>query len=681
MEQAKTFADCYVRLTDTRLTLGNDALERSWSLEGPQPVAVSLQDKSTGREWLTTALGAEWLEAPPACPAFFLAGATEGPVRVLGMEAAPDEDAGAGAPCLLVTVRLGFDRVDVWWQHRIYPGLACLRSTVCFKARGALPAAPERPAEWPQDYQEGCILNAEHLRWRCVQFADQTDDRDNLVTRRDGIISRRETTPLTGNLLFVRDSLTGGGLTFIKEGPTPQGRLPGVPEADFLLKGRQVCTLGFGFAAGQLAEDELTGYGSAILLWNGGEEQALQSLHRYHRAVRVFRPERDARIMANTWGDGNADGRISEEFLLAELREAASLGITCYQIDDGWQTGTTANSVNAASQEGGTWGEGYYKTDPNFWTVNRQRLPRGLAPITEYARAHGITLGRWFSPDSLNDFENWQRDSDTLLDLHRRYGITAFKMDGLIFRNKRGEENFVRLMRRVVEKSHGQVYFNLDTTAGVRNGYFGRVQYGTLFVENRFTNAFGRWPNYWPYRTLRNLWTLCRYLPADRLQTEFLNTARTAVLYGGDPLAPTACGQAYAAAIALCGSPLAWMELSALPKDAAATLRQLIAAYTPVQADWLAGQVLPIGQEPDGVSWTGFQSVGEAGGFLMLIREHSNVGVFAYRLWGGVAGPLRLTTVLGENQPDTVCPDDAGLYHFALPHPHSFALVRYQPNP
>ena len=681
MKESKTFEDCYVHLTDTCLTLGNNAFERSWSLTGPQPVAVSLCNKVTGREWLTTELGAEWLQAPPRCPAFFLSGATEGPVEVLGMEAAPDEDAGVGAPCLLVTVRLRFAQADAWWRHRIYPGLACLRSTVQLQNRKTVSAAPERPAEWPQDYLDGCILNAEHLRWRCVQFADQTDDRDNLVSRRDGIVSRRETTPLTGNLLFVRDSLTGDGLTFVKEGPTPQGCLPGVPREDFLLKGRQVFTVGLGFSADQLADGAMTSYGSAVLLWNGGEEQALQALHQYHRAVRTFCPERDARIMANTWGDGNADGRISEAFLMAELQQAARLGITCYQIDDGWQTGTTANSVNAASQEDVAWGEGYYKSNPDFWTVNRQRLPHGLEPIAEYVQDHGITLGLWFSPDSLNDFENWQRDSDTLLDLHRRYGIAAFKMDGLIFRNKRSEENCIRLMRRVVEQSHGQVYFNLDTTAGVRNGYFGRVQYGTLFVENRFTNAFGRWPNYWPYRTLRNLWMLCRYLPADRLQMEFLNTARNTALYGEDPLAPAACGQAYAAAIALCASPLAWMELSALPDDSVQQLRQLIAAYTPVQAELLAGQVLPIGQEPDGVCWTGFQSVGQGEGFLMLIREDSPDSDCGYRLWGNVAGPLQLSTVLGEAQPQTVCPDGAGLYHFVLPRPHSFALVRYRPAP
>ena len=40
-------------------------------------------------------------------------------------------------------------------------------------------------------------------------------------------------------------------------------------------------------------------------------------------------------------------------------------------------------------------------------------------------------------------------------------------------------------------------------------GYLAAREYGTLFVENRYTD-FG---NYYPHRTLRNLWMLARYVP------------------------------------------------------------------------------------------------------------------------------------------------------------------------
>ena len=41
-------------------------------------------------------------------------------------------------------------------------------------------------------------------------------------------------------------------------------------------------------------------------------------------------------IMLNTWGDRGQDTKISETFALAEVEEAARLGITHFQLDDGW---------------------------------------------------------------------------------------------------------------------------------------------------------------------------------------------------------------------------------------------------------------------------------------------------------------------------------------------------------
>ena len=504
-----------------------------------------------------------------------------------------------------------------------------------------------------------------------------TDDNDNLVVETKGILTRREERLFPGNLLIAEDIMTREGVLLVKEGPTPKAYLTEI-KGDFLAKGQNLYTVGWGFDAELLGPGEtMDTYGAAVMVWDGNEENALAVLHRYNRAVRRFVPERDAQIMSNTWGDGNADGRICEKFLMDELRCARELGISYYQIDDGWESGTTANSVNA-SQGNVVWGDGYYKSNPHFWDVNSIRLPNGLDPIRDYAKEHGITLGLWFSPDALNDYENWQRDADTLLSLHRQHGVTAFKMDGLIFRNKRGEENFGRMMRRVVEGSEGKAFFNLDTTASVRNGYFGRVQYGSLFLENRFSKAFGKWPNYWPHHTLRNLWMLSRYMPAERLQIEFLNVKNNVHEYVGDPLAPVRWGQELAFAISMFASPLAWMELSALDEESTAVLKKAIAAYRPVQADILGGHVLPIGEEPDGIAWTGFQSVGKDGcGYILVLRESGPEEARSFKLWDRSLRSLKLEGILGDGTQERVEVDENGNAKFSLEKPFSYALYRY----
>jgi alpha-galactosidase len=70
-------------------------------------------------------------------------------------------------------------------------------------------------------------------------------------------------------------------------------------------------------------------------------------------------------IMMNTWGDRNQDSKINEKFSLLEVEKAAELGITHFQIDDGWQTGKSPNSATA---------KGFFK---DIWD-NQKILDSGL---------------------------------------------------------------------------------------------------------------------------------------------------------------------------------------------------------------------------------------------------------------------------------------------------------------
>lgn len=673
MEFQKQYLDCYVQYENKILTIGNSCMERTWSLEGRRPQVLTLRNKKTGKQWLAAQPRGQWEAWHTEKDAFFKQGITVGDMQVLGIDARQDNDLGITEEHLRVTVHLTFGDRKVNWVHLIYPELPVMRSFL--QVSFAQPVYEKRPEEWFDDYVDYLPLDTMHCGWKSVALTDVTDDNNNLVVETKGILTRRETRHFRGNLLFAKEENAPDGVLLVKEGPSCVAYLTEI-KADFAAKGMDLHTVGWGFEPELLREGEtLETYGAAVILWDGEEQDALDAMHRYNRAVRKFDRQRDALIMSNTWGDGNADGRISEEFLMNELRCADELGVTYFQIDDGWEKGITMNSVNATSDT--TWGEGYYKANPEFWAVNPQRLPNGLKPIEDYAKEHGIALGLWFSPDAENDYENWQRDAEVLLDLHRKHGVTAFKMDGLIFRNKRGEENFGRLMRYVVEGSGGKVFFNLDTTASIRNGYFGRVQYGSLFLENRFTKPFGRWPNYWPHHTLRNLWMLSRYMPTERLQIEFLNVKNNVAAYEGDPLAPVNWGQELVFAISMFASPLAWMEMTVLDGQSRAALKQAISAYSPVQADILGGHVLPIGEEPRGFGWTGMQSVGEKGGFLLLIRQYGGEDTHSVKLWKERGCCLKLERICGSGTQQFADVDEIGCAEFTLEEPFSYVLYRY----
>lgn len=67
----------------------------------------------------------------------------------------------------------------------------------------------------------------------------------------------------------------------------------------------------------------------------------------YQKQLRHHTAAQDEMIMLNTWGDRSQDAKIDEAFCLAELDRAARMGITLFQLDDGWQSGKSPNSKTA----------------------------------------------------------------------------------------------------------------------------------------------------------------------------------------------------------------------------------------------------------------------------------------------------------------------------------------------
>lgn len=682
-----SYQDCYVKQEGNVLRIGNDSIERAWDMGKDIPVVLSLKNKRTQKEWISASENYGMLDNPRQKYAFYKEAITESGRLKLQVTADVDDDCGISRKALRVVVGLEYVSYKVEWIHMVYPQSPVMRSylqvtikegvTISEKEiepKGQLFHSPEYTA----DFSDNFPLLPTHCRWENVRFIDRTDYYDNLVESTHGLIHRREQRYLQGNLLMVEDCIGEEGVTFIKEGPTVFSHL-GDMKCDFFMDGQNVITCGWGLEERDFQREEtLTSYGSAVVLWDGDKENKNYSLGEYHSCRHAFVPEKDAFLMSNTWGDMSDDGKISETFLLEELKRAKEIGINFYQIDDGWQQGTTGNSINAQTDPTAAWGKAYYKSNPRFWEVNETRLPNGLKPIVNYAKENGIRIGLWFSPDSENDFENWEKDSSVLLDLYHKYGISAFKMDGIKLESKVSEENLGRLLRRVVTESNGEVFFNMDTTAEVRSGFFGRVQYGSLFLENRFTGIFGKWPNYYPHCTLRNLWMLSRYYPTNRLQIEFLNVGRNTELYGDDVLAPAVCGQEYSFAVTMFANPLAWLELTGLDEESTETLKRLIPPYLKIQGDILSGHVLPIGEEPDGTGWTGFQSVKEAGsGYLLIIKERNQLDTHPYILWKEKGKTLKLESLLGYGTQNSVDVDEEGRAVFALEGQLKYALYRY----
>lgn len=454
-------------------------------------------------------------------------------------------------------------------------------------------------------------FNARHSKFKAVKFYEATDHQDNPVEE-TSFLSYRMQREVEANLLFISNSQEAQSIFILKESPIGESQQY-YPGFDFMIDYNGVSIHGLGVSPADVHSTSTQGYGYAVGISGANAIDQKKAVLEYQKKANPYEFERDFMIMSNTWGDRSKDARMNETFILKEIEAAAKLGVTHFQLDDGWQQGLSRNSASKAGMKWDDWS----KED---WNPHKERFPNGLQKIMASAQTNNVKIGLWFNPSKANSYAKWERDANILLSYYRNYGISNFKIDGLDLMDKQAELNLNQLFSKVKQETDGKAVFNLDVTAGHRMGYHYFGDYGNIFLENRYTD----WNNYYPYRTLRNLWLLSSYVPAQRFQMEFLNVNRNKNKYPlNDMAAPNRVGLNYAFAVTMMAQPLAWMEVSQL-HEIPANFPTLIKQYKEVVQDLHTGVILPIGQEPSGSSWTGFLSMGsENQHHVLIFREHT----------------------------------------------------------
>jgi len=660
-------AECYSRLSGDTLFIGNDVIERQFLWNGGNLITRKVIDKQNHRAFLSSS----------GLPDCYL---VKGTASNGHYEANRIPSDGVYDAFLRVSVSYHIGSLEITRCFRIYNDCAAIGCDTYLRGIMAVPeqsdgksAADRKNIEFAADMVtevgtptlDRLQLAGKHWQTKAVEFFDVTDWNDNLVAERSFIPYRK--TGYRGNILLASDNVNGGSFFFLKEAPTSSTQLA-YPGNDFITESGSFLVTGIGLSFKDVSLEKWTRAYSCVLgVAESDGYPVLSVLRDYQKRQRLLDNERDEMVMMNTWGDRSQDAKIDEKFCLSELDKANALGLTCFQLDDGWQTGKSPNSAVAKGSFTDIWKSG------DYWSPDKKKFPHGLAPIVKKGKRLGIRIGLWYNPSVQNDFADWEKDAEAILGLYRQYGITVFKIDGVKVETKVAEENLRNLFDKVLRESGNNVVFNLDVTAGRRGGYFMLNEYGNIFLENRYTD----WGNYFPYRTLRNLWMLSRYVPAERLQIEFLNKWRNGKEYAGDPFGPENYSLEYLFAITMAGQPLAWMEASGLP-DEAFVVKSVIEKYRSVQHDLHQGVILPVGSEPDGRSWTGFQSVRGDEGYFIVYREDNDVPSSCISTYLKEGERVTLTALLGSGKDFTATIGACGMLEFSLPEKNSYALYHYK---
>lgn len=546
-------------------------------------------------------------------------------------------------PHLKAVLELTGSEGSVWYEYIVFPDIPFVFSQIFAMKKGQIALGetaeasqsctgiesqysntPEGDVLCGADTLDCLPLGRGHLEVEAVRLFDKTDINDSLVERQTVPVYSRSRCEREGHLFRISDYPHGDSLLLVRHAPSESSALNRQGKELVLEGNAYAALLGTGVDFSAMPSGRVPYYASAVGV--ARTEEIYEEFWRYSTAFSAGDPRDSLFIMSNTWGDRSQDMTICEDFILRELECARQLKVDILQIDDGWQSGVTANSLR---KKGGVW-EGYYKADSDFWQVNPERFPNGLDPVLQRAREYGVELGLWFSPDSSDDFANVERDIDTLLGLYTRYGIRYFKLDGVKIRNKLSEMRFIHLLETLTECTKGDMRFNLDVTAEDRFGYLYQTQYGTLFVENRYTDFV----NYFPHNTFRNLWSLASVVPARRLQMELLNLRRNAEKYDGLPFAPSTYAMDYVFAVVLPANPLVWMEMIHLSDEDAALLAKITAIYKRHASELFQSRVIPIGEVPNGMHFSGYccRNADRKSGHLLLFRESAEADTYTFRL-------------------------------------------------
>lgn len=128
----------------------------------------------------------------------------------------------------------------------------------------------------------------------------------------------------------------------------------------------------------------------------------------------------------------------------------------------------------------------------------------------------------------------------------------------------------------------------------------------------------------------------------------------------------------------MAGQPLAWMEASNLPEEAYG-LSEDIEAYRSVMEDFHSGIILPIGGEPSGRSWTGFQSMTDGtSGYVLVFREDNEDESACVDTWFGEGTEVKFEKICGDGSPFAAVVGDDGAVEFSLAERNTFVLYRYK---
>ena len=503
--------------------------------------------------------------------------------------------------------------LDLRYIVELFPEAAGTRTQLAVRATRPM-GTEDLPSYLLQSYGESLALDPAACGRRAAGYYNDPQHRNHDLTpilrqdAREGALCERtrEIYDWANLLTLERD---GGGLTLLKESHKCVNQ-SGIDTGAFVLTPDGVLVTGLGLKDNNYQRKRMwlphEHFRSAWATWcvpfDGGEAERQLSLKRFDRARFQPKPEAGAHSRSNTWGSRapgiEARGAANETDVLKEIESCADLGIDAVAIDDGWQV-----DWNGQVPEGAEW-----------WP-HPERFPTGWRNLRAAATEAGVDLILWL-PGRPVPLERMVANVE-------QGGFTGLKLDFLGFPTRDVLDDVLEKARRLQAHFDHRLDISWDVTEETaRLGYYFGREYGSLHIANRkgtYDSERVHHIAYTPRLVLRDAWHLAHYLNLNQIEITITDPATV------DPAISDAArhSHAYCTAMTVAGLPLFFQETHFLEGQAREETRSIMRVWREHREAMARTFKFPIGDEPGGASWTGFQCHDpETGsGYVLLFRE------------------------------------------------------------
>ncbi|HKL86702.1 MAG TPA: alpha-galactosidase [Treponemataceae bacterium] len=184
-----------------------------------------------------------------------------------------------------------------------------------------------------------------------------------------------------------------------------------------------------------------------------------QNLHRWQREILSPSSNRQRRVLYNSWEATGFDVNEESQKNLAKI--AASVGVECFVMDDGWFGKRNNDSAGLGD-----------------WHINETKFPNGLKPLISYVHSLGMEFGLWVEPEMVNP------DSD----LYRAHPEWAYHFP----QRARSELRNQLVLNLSLPEVEDYVYISIDSLLKNNAISFIKWDLNRSITERGSTNIFSR---------------------------------------------------------------------------------------------------------------------------------------------------------------------------------------------